>query len=64
MPSILSILGPEEGEKKEGSEKSPGDLHQVAEELISAVHEKDVDGVVSALKACYACMESEEPGEE
>lgn len=61
MPSIMSILGPEEGEK-EGRETAPGELHQIAHELIEGVHARSVEDVVSALKAFIACCgdESEE----
>lgn len=62
MPAIMSILGPEDGEK-EGSEKSPGELEQIAHELIEGVHARNVGDVVSALKACFACLDSDEPEE-
>jgi hypothetical protein len=63
MPSIISILGEDKGGEKEGSSPD-GELESVAKELIDAVKSEDVAGVVSALKACYACMESSEPTEE
>lgn len=52
---LTQILGdPEEGKKEEGNESS---LHSCAAELIDAVHNKDVDGLVSALRACISeCM--------
>lgn len=60
----MSILGPEEGEKKGGSEKDPGELEQIAHELIEGVHARNVGDVVSALKACFACLDEDEPSEE
>lgn len=60
MPSIISILGPEDGEK--GDESPSDELSSVAQELITAVHDKDVEGTVSALRACFACL-SEPAGE-
>lgn len=60
MPSIISILGEEDG-GKEGDESPSDELSSVAKELIDAVHDKDVEGTVSALKACFACLS--EPGE-
>lgn len=62
MPSIISILG--DGEGGEDKTSSPdGELESVAQELIDAVKSDDVAGVVSALKACYACMGGSEPTE-
>jgi len=59
MPSILSILG-EEKDGEEGSEKSPGELEQIAHELIEGVHSRNVGDVVAALKACFACLDEDE----
>lgn len=61
-PAIISILGDDKENKGEET-PSGGELEHVAQELISAVHEKDVAGTVSALRACYACLESEDSGE-
>ena len=63
MPSIMSILGPEDS-GKEGGPKEGSDLHEVMKEFIEAVKSGDVDAAVSAFKACSACAdEGEEPKE-
>lgn len=63
MPAIMSILGPEDGDEK-GSESSPGELEQIAHELIEGVHARNVGDVVSALRAVFACLDEDEPEEE
>lgn len=62
MPALLSIMG-EEGKKEEGSETGPGELEQVAHELIEGIHARNVGDVVAALKACFACLDEDEPEE-
>lgn len=52
-----SILGPDPREiekDNEARETSPQALHECVSEFIDAVHNHDVDGAVSALKACLA----------
>lgn len=57
--AVTAILGPdsdnvgvrgEDGAPEEGA----SDLHAIASDLIDCVHDKDVDGVVSALQAANA----------
>ena len=59
--ALNQILGPSKDKMAEGGEVSS--LRSCVEELISAVHEKDVDGALSALRACFAELEAE-PHEE
>lgn len=55
---LSQILGPEE-EAVSVEGESP--LHTCVQELIECVHNKDVEGAVSAFKACVvACSESPE----
>lgn len=54
---LTQILGSPEGDKKEVAGESP--LHSCVEELIHAVHAKDIEGAVQALKACFAELEAE-----
>lgn len=63
MPALLSIMG--EGEHKEDGEgeSSPGELHEIAHELIEGIHSRNVGDVVAAFKAAFACCENE-PHEE
>lgn len=56
--SVLQILGPREGE----GEISP--LRTCVEELIEAVHAKDVEGTLASLKACVSHIDSEPQTEE
>ena len=60
--AITAILGPEHGEGESPSHDM-GDGHAIAEDLISAIHAKDVGAVVDAFKALFAHCESE-PHEE
>lgn len=60
-PAIMSILGEDkEGEHKE---EAPSDLHHTMKEFIEAVKADDVEGAVSAFKACSACADEGEPEE-
>lgn len=61
-PSIMSILGPEEG--SEAPETGPGELHQIAHELIEGIHSRNVEDVVSALRACFTCMDAQDDTED
>jgi hypothetical protein len=54
---------PDAIERKPDQEKEYDSLYAAAEELISAVHVKDVDGVATALRSAFTIMESE-PHEE
>ena len=59
-----SVSLPAEPIRREHDEGAEYDmLESAAEDLISAVHSKDVKGVCSALKAAFEMMESE-PHEE
>lgn len=57
---VLQILGPSEDEKKH---EGPSSLHVIAEELVDAVHRRDVDHVVHCFKAMFDELE-QEPHEE
>lgn len=54
--SVVQILGPD---KSEEGEKSPSDLSMSASDLISAIKSEDPEAVASALRACYAAVQSE-----
>ncbi len=56
--AVNLILGPREEEKQEGAEQSA--LSACMGEFIEAVHAKNVDAAISALKSCYAEMQSED----
>ena len=61
--AINDILGPDPRVKeKEPSEK--GALHHCVEELIHAIHSKDIEGAAEALKTCFLELESESPEED
>lgn len=52
---VQGVLGPAESEKAEVDPEKDA-LHACCEELIAAVHAKDVDGVKEALRAAvHAC---------
>lgn len=53
---LSQILGPEKDDKEGGDDVSA--LHSCVQELIDAVHDKDVEGAVSALRACFADLQS------
>lgn len=55
--ALSQILGPEDEETKEGGGDSA--LHSCVQELIDAVHSKDVEGAAQALKSCFMELESE-----
>lgn len=58
--AVDEILGDGEAAQEKGSES----LKVIAEELIDSVHAKDVDGVVSALKAAFEELDKpDEPKE-
>lgn len=52
---LTQILGDVEGEGKDTL--SP--LHSCMQELIDAVHDKDIEGAVAAFRACFATLEAE-----
>lgn len=51
---IAGVLGPRE-EEQEASPESTDELHAIVEELVNAIHAKDVGGVRAALKAAIHC---------
>jgi hypothetical protein len=64
LDSILGS-GPDGGLSKKPDESAPDEsLHAIAEELIDAVHAKDAAGVVEALRALIAEIESEDDAED
>ena len=54
--TVAAILGPQEEKAKE---EGGGELRAIAEELIDAVHAKDSDGVIAALRATFSAMDAE-----
>lgn len=63
--ALTAILGPESDNiGVRGEDGGPSsDLHEIAHELIGAVHDKDAAGVVAAFKALVSGCEAE-PHEE
>ena len=62
--AVNQILGPAESEKPKEDEGGDSSLHTCIKEFIDAVKADDVDAAVSAFRACYADLESEEDQEE
>lgn len=60
---LSQILGPDDAEAKEG-DGQPSSLHACVQELIDAIHGKDVEAAASALKACVAECNSGQYGGE
>lgn len=58
QPAVLSILGEDEVEKSH--ESGAGELEQCIHELVEAVHARNIADAVSAFRAAFSCMESED----
>lgn len=57
---VSEILGPKDGE----SESSPGSLEMCVQELIEAIHARNVPDAVSALKAAVAEASAQDDSDE
>ena len=53
---VDEILGPK---PKEDGHDGPSEMEAISQELIEAVHARNVKDTEAALRAAFACMESE-----
>lgn len=63
-PKQVAVTMMKEREPDEGSEDNSYGLKSAAEDLISAIHSKDVSAVAAALKAAHEICESYDPMDE
>lgn len=60
--AVMSILGPDSknvGNREDLEDEGPDEMGLISQELIEAVHARNAEDVKNALRAAFACMDSE-----